>query len=173
MKIRKILKQKENDKNISNINIDNDSIINNNAISGSSNKNSSDTNSNNIFETEEESFKVFENDSQIEVIGEIKEDAKKSESNVINISKNTIEQSRFVIGIYSSLLNSVCAIISGKEDYIALKDEDREELSKLFLQAYPEWQVSPKTTFWVALATTTGTNIYLAYKSRKYERSNN
>jgi hypothetical protein len=69
--------------------------------------------------------------------------------------------------MYASLLNSVCAIISKNENYQALSEQDKEELAKLFLQAYPEWTVSPKTTFWVALATTTGTNLYVAYKNRK------
>jgi hypothetical protein len=167
MKIRKILKQKENDKITNNINSDNDSIIVDNAISGSSDKTSNTTNSNSIFEIETENFKVFENDSQIEVQAEVKEEAKKSELNIVNVSKNTIEQSRFVINLYASLLNSICAVISKNDNYQALSDSDKEELAKLFLQAYPEWSVNPKTTFWVAIATTTASNLYVAYKNRK------
>jgi hypothetical protein len=167
MKIRKILKNKENDRNISNISIDNDSIIIDNAISSDSDKIDSATNTSTVFEVENKNFEVFQNDSQIEVQAEVKEEAKKSESSIVNVNKNTIEQSRFVISIYASLLNSVCAIISKNENYQALSEQDKEELAKLFLQAYPEWSVSPKTTFWVAIATTTASNLYVAYKNRK------
>jgi len=166
MKIRKILKQKENDKNTNNFSINNDSIVVDNAISSDSDKIDSATNTSTIFEVETKNFEVFQNDSQIEVQAEIKEEAKKSES-IVNINKNTIEQSRFVINLYASLLNSVCSVISKKENYEALSEQDKEELAKLFLQAYPEWSVSPKTTFWVAMVTTTASNLYVAYKNRK------
>ena len=167
MKIRKLLKNKQNDKVTNNFSTDNDSIIIDNAISSDSDKTSSVADSSAIFEIEAKNFEIFENDEKISIEAEIKEEAKKAESNITNISKNTIEQSRFVINMYASLLNSVCAIISKNENYQALSEQDKEELAKLFLQAYPEWTVSPKTTFWVALATTTGTNLYVAYKNRK------
>jgi len=162
MKIRKLLKQKENDKNTSNINTDNDSIASSNAISSDNHKTIDSFNSSIVFEVENKNFEVFQNDEKIEVQAEFKEEAKKSESSITNISKNTIEQSRFVINLYASLLNSICSVISKKENYEALSEQDKDELA-----AYPEWSVSPKTTFWVALATTTGTNLYIAYKNRK------
>ena len=167
MKIRKLLKQKENDKNTNNIVTDNDSIIIDNAISSDSDKIDSATNTSTVFEVENKNFEVFQNDEKISIEAEIKEEAKKAESNITNISKNTIEQSRFIINMYASLLNSICSVISKNENYQALSDSDKEELAKLFLQAYPEWQVSPKTTFWVAIATTTASNLYVAYKNRK------